>query len=1383
MTSSRSESAPMDLSDDEEDNVSLTSTIEEAIDSDEEWNVRQILAEQQIDGEPRYLIEWQGYPLWDASWEPEDYISEGPLLAKWQEVKNREGCQEASNPKIMAWRRAVIEKLHSKRVRHAVRNRMRAEQGLEQPSSQRRLRVSLRLSLDYLNLFHGRDLTNPLEVSLWEFLEKEESKTQHVEANSSPRSSTDLPDTPKPLETQPGPSEDGQDRAFGNPATDSQTSRRQRNSSTSPPTSTARPGVIRRQSMPTATAGDSRPKKAISSALASKLGRQRPSYRAIEADRTSYLSQNANTTQTGASNVFTGGIRRKKRTSLLEAAENRTRKPRLLKMRHANLLQKASRDREGVVPPPRPPPRLFFLNSQADASVVNESATAYSDTPEQTSPATLGVAEETAMDQLGLAQSSAPETAREQSPEDNTTKAAGKEKLVVKKKRKSVRFDDNAIVQEPMDLDTEDSLFVKEPFPPSENLVLKREPPADTSLNGNSVITEEAENLPKRLPPALRRASTDGSQDGVGGKTRTKKAIFGSMRPEPVTLVFDGMPADNTKSWAALFQAEPILEFTHHCMAKDFSAQNASGALQNEELCKGSVTFRENLESLQAFVDYLKIGSLGVLCYALEFSILIYPLKSEDWGTEDAVLHDSLLEYMIFRPSTIFEPSLLAPISPKPEVGQDHPPGMRPTVFQTFFGLNYDQLLPQSLQSTTSHDFFLAFPPSAEQDALFLAHWLRSCNSSCRIFSSIAPSHWFRFLKLNHGVVIIHENATWNIRLFPGMNRLLHGQNGDFSFWSFTKSLRSPAMLPSSSPSPAGFGDVRLQRVFQPGIVILVTPSFLVSQPQQAYNFVKWFWQSFHDVTHQNYDPYRRGRLAVCADIDDWLFTLAIEKAQLAEQRDRSSNGYSNEEKSRQALNLEAKTAREKTCRLIRELVRATKDREDSGPLITAPEHIDGNDEQSLVNWFGWWSITHMDQFKKFSVIGSSEPETARMSRFITLPKYAANTVPNPDDVFKALDLAEEEKATPGSVGQALGLVQAPQGPKRRLVPNDRADTITNHISNIVLKIPQAYWCPIMLYKFPVSYWNADMAFHFRDYRSEFQSYRNCFRWFPALESPRGGKPPCGFYNTLISFFYTLEGSWNPDEYPLDVAPTRRPWIAIHRPRNIHLKPWRDTELLIWDMTPNDKFSSGRFIYEEDLIEAQREAIHILRIENEIKNPGLPLTRVWMGGFDCPDTEYSDPLDMTLNHLDKFIDDVKYWVPAPDDKLPGRGWKMVKPGHAPRPFSQSPPSDAMDIDPPEEEIKDGQPRKIIFHPPRGNGQTKFTKCKNRLFNFTQDVTKRGQVDRFKYIFRPTMEWYGEQMEEGRGYEHIKVTSWESVLQHYKIPDPKKSENVSEKRNP
>ncbi|KAH6877306.1 hypothetical protein B0T10DRAFT_191781 [Thelonectria olida] len=1243
---------------------SLASTPIENYDSDQEWEVQDILAERVIHGETKYLISWAGFPLYDASWEPEEHLGE-TTISDWGITKARDGHRQKENERIKAWRRAVKDRLRSMAARKEARNLKRVERGLE-PTE---LKFSLEdLLADLDDVPNGDD-----EIGVEDDVTTREIQN-HGASLSSRKPSLSEPDLPyqAPAESRPQKTP-------------------QRKSSL-PSSSRPHSDTVPRDHAPVS-------KKPAKTTLSSKLGANKVRKTSLE---TNHPQPAVRRTSLDTSNVFVGGKIRKKNPTLLDAAKDPTKQPKLLTHRLSRLIDKASRDREGVNPPARKPNLMSLNPEEKQQRLVGELGTS-SHNPIASSVEGNHQTDISRQTQTGES--------------DKPSKPA--------KKRKSVGF---VLEPESIEPDPEQSLFLDGGLSP---------PRAED--NGKDQASEESNSLftlPKVAVPSILKPIL-----AVGSSHPTFVAKDAKLFPGATTsisLTFK-LPAYFMPHWLSRLESEETLVFTHTCIATDFWQQ----VQIPQQIVRGTLTSSEHSRKLEATAHRLRLGSFGILCHLDEFCILVHPTKCEAWEAQNQDGEDYLLKFIMVNAEGIFRRGDLAPVSFRPDIGrQDLPPGAFPGIFSRVLGLEYSRLLPANLQSTTNHPFFLAFPSGAgQEEAKFVARWLRHCNPDCRIQTSHHNGHWSNFLTYSQGVVIIHEDAAWTIRLFPNLSKLLKRRPDNFTFWLFERSLKARPLVPRENDAPAEIGDIRLQPIFEHGVVILITPSFFVSHSHEALAFMRWFQRTRGNDTH----PRQRPRFIVCAGIVNWLHNLATERS----DRMGTVSIYSRPHVSKAAEAIYISSA------LARRVVEAL-DQEDSdmGSFIFAPDSIDGNDEQSLVNWFGWWSIMNMSQYREFAIMGSDNPHAATLARQMRCPRFKSSTTGDPDEVYRQLDQEEEQKQFT-KVGQ---LDPRDSGTSFRLVANDAPFTLVDHFDHLIKRVFKKP-CPIILYKFPVSYWNNDMSFHFRDYKLRFASYQKCFDWFSSFKAPPHHQ------NIHTAFFYTIEGKWDAAAYPQGVMPPRRPWLGFHRPPNNKKSP-SASELLIWDLTRSQNLSRGRYAYEGDLIEAQREFIRVFSEENRAKNPGQPITKVWVGGFEASWRSHTNQLDATLSSLQHFADEIRERVPLSEQFMSDGGWKLVKPGLAPESESQS--TDAMEIDEPGSEEDDD--KKMVFHPPRGSiGRP--TNCHNHLYNCTKDSLRKQKSrpdDWMEFKFRPTLTWYQEQLAEGRGYEHISVWTFKELSDRYDI---------------
>ncbi|UPK93990.1 hypothetical protein LCI18_004925 [Fusarium solani-melongenae] len=1293
---------------DDIETASITSTVETEIDSEEEWTVSSVLAEHEDGGKLYYLIRWEGYELFDASWEPEENLS-ASLLTHWQETKQQNDHERKSNRNIGAWRKASIERFRSKLARHEERNRKRRERGLEPTVYP----TTFEEHIEALNLWPiGED--------------PDDSSTP-----SSPEQKVDIKTDDQP---PPSPPELGQTVTSAQPDKDDadDSPRRGRRKRTAPAREKSPEQVepvsppATKKDTPRRASGDGlrrpdglrRKVARPSSGLTSKFGRPNPPRRtSSETNGKEVVVRKAQASDAFTGNVFSGGKVRKQRTTLADAVEDPTRQPKMLKHRFTRILEKRSRDKDGVVAPPKPAV-LFSLNPREKHPVDDSN---------------LDVAEAEEANSVARNDDSAQR--------EGDSPASDREPTKPKKKKKSISWgqvEETTItpVEDLMDIEEEDqSLFL--PHPPSTSRVTK--------------IEEPEISLPPSPPPRRVRWTEESSVTSNNPHqalyTITKDVQFGPGTSALISVKFKGPQPKPGQTWSSVLENEPKLAFTHSCMLEDF--RDCIASISTVEPVSGVVSANDDPSSLTSICSWLRVRSMALLFQHPDLCILLH--APEDSQTIPSNHTAPELKYLLFRSTPQWLTSL-APISIPGEItsSNDVLPRIGATVMHRLFDFHYERLLPENaLNKPTKHHFFLAFPPQAELEAMFLGRWLRSCNPDCRIFTSVFPGHWLTFLKMEHGVVIIPEEAIWSVRLFPNLHFLLHSSPTNFQFWLFSKSTHPSAMFPSGD-NATEIGDISLQSICPNRKAIMVTPSFMVSQPQQVWNFFKWFWKAWN----RDNDAVR---LVVCDGFDSWIRDLASEKAAKLNKLSRNLKQIPvNSKEGVDALN--------KTWSMVLALIDGGGD--EHLPFIFAPKCVDGNDEQSLVNWFGWWSIMNMDRFRKFSVLGSSEPDGQRMSRYITRRKYLASTFANPDDVYSLLDRKDSVTAT------------APTQPaadqsrtKLQLVPSDDAHSFKMFLSKLDDKTKESGWNPHIVFRFPVSYWDSAMAFDFADYHNAFDPYGKCMRFIRdhILESAHR------YHNTAMALFYTMDGTWDPKRDPRAIGKTRRPWIMVYRPVEPHRKPWKSAELLIWDPARKGNLADSDHpdIYEGDLIQAQRELINAVQTD---LTPVLPLEKVWIAGLNSKPPGLTEPIDIVLDQFKSFVDNLKVYIPAPHHTMPQRGWRLIKAGDAPVGTRTRSP-DPMDIDEREESVEEDPEDGLltVFHPPRGKPMNnRPTNCKNRLYQHTiREGERNTKQERIEFKFCPTMEWYHQQVEEGRGFEQLQVTPWESVFNKYKIDDPKK----------
>ncbi|GAB1313345.1 Chromo domain-containing protein [Madurella fahalii] len=1362
----------------DDDTISLTSTVS-GHDPDREYEVEDILAEAPNEhGVMHYLVDWTGFPLHEATWEPESNLGD-ELKALWEETKAKHATGELEPFDVQKYYDAREKAKEEKAERHRRRNA-------------KRKRLGLRLTEPFSDT--DRDSSDDeaaedfdIDDSVLEPAVRPRAKNQQTTFKGI--TFKGIPNFRSATTTGATAAAEGfrvrneAKRSAEGPATNREptSSLPLQRDQLGHPQSAGYQGTARKPSRQYANAAQKSNTKPANAVPPSTPTTANKPPQALRKPLTAKKSTNQPT-----GNIFTGGKMRKARASLKDVMSDPTKEPKLFdRHRYRRILAKRSRDKEDIAPDISSL-QLFDITKGPGAARRSSGASIQS-------PTTI-TPQETISPTESLPTASSPAAA--------TFKNSETEFGPSRKKRKSVRF---------LDDDGDKAVLFQEPEPMALDRPITEEP--SHYLSGSS--STGPTTRPKR--PSLDQNHLNPLVHG--SQSSHKKLIIGSSSVE---VTFNGLPLESSTNYAWLtdFLAKETLEFGHTCFAKTVALK--IGALVQEQLASGTIVPRgDGGRDLELAAEYLTASLLGLFSAQAEHNILIFPAKCDEWksiplGQEPTSPVGAALRYVIFSsqqdcrlllpPSPPASTSLPAVADSKREAGEPNPPSDREVMIKRLFGLSYTNLLPTRPKSPDVHNFFLAIPPSRGAIMQALYHWLRACNPDCRIFTSNHAGSWASFQDAaDNGVVIIHETLAWSLRRFPNLSRRLIPRSRHDQYWCLSEPAHGLPLYPSVSipGSPVPPGDVRITRLFPYRTAILLTPSFLVSEPRRAAEFFEWFISNWASTFHY--------RLVTAYNIHEYMLELAEEK-HAARQDLLNRPGDPTPEITANLARLSSEDCKYRyaAAELAADLhlIRTAKagpfaHDEDNSPLVYVDQSIDPNDEQSLVNWFGWWTTLRADQFRKFHVVGSSEtmkfPGSRKGERLVRILKYTKVTINDPDAVLEVVQEKIDQVGVPaeGEPTDDHGVKES--GHEERVNKQThwsfRSDLIRSEDSASMAayleelgSIPNSYQC--ILYRYPVSWLDLEMADHFDDFTSRWQRIPDWFKF----AWPFGGR--AGF-NTYIGFFYTIAEEWDPDNPPASRQPERHPWIGVYRPVNPHIKPWTRCEIIIWDPAARTKFAKHRALSERDLLFMQRQVIQYVRELGAEKNPGTWIDRVWLGGFDWPaGCNSRSPLDVTLLFLRNLLGDIKVYLPAPEHAMENRGYRRVKLDSSESDGSRSPASNAdsspfvdqeaagenapMKTDGSEggglEEEDYDEDTRIIFHPPRGKeavGSRFRSKCRNRLYEEARLARARpghreSAATHMLYSFPPTMDWYKEQKAEGRGFAHINVESWEGIFNLFEI---------------
>ncbi|TWU75627.1 hypothetical protein ED733_006949 [Metarhizium rileyi] len=960
-------------------------------------------------------------------------------------------------------------------------------------------------------------------------------------------------------------------------------------------------------------------------------------------------------------NVFVGGKKRKDRRNLLDAVSDTSKSPKLLNYHKRRLIEKGLRDKEGVTPPSRVDnerPALGPIQSTARAPNIPDSGRG---------------------------------TFIFQGSMDRSF-------LKSRKKKKKVHWEDDIIVQIPQTPDELES-------PVAGNEL------SDTALKVD-IFTERALD-----ESAFNRMAPINSLQPISSCNRSiisKICRFGSHGGWSGTLKFSNFDLENIDLCSYFLEGIEPLVFCHICTLQDLLTQTGCITIKEMSICQGTTSCSDvDKNGIMPVAKRLQTGRFGTVCYQNDFCILIFHASSRalDWtdASHDTMSssHEDLgLGFSIFKPSPLFMKSMLAPIAPLSAIAPNFiPDGLG--AYDFFFGSTYKDLVLGQKDSIATNDFFLVFPPSDYHlEAALISQWLQEISPNCKVKSSLQPGQWFQFSMLGSGIIIIHEDVLWTIPSLPQLSELLHHQNRKFecfvasctgTFGQKAQQIHHPIL---------NEGNYHLTQIFSQGTVILLTPSFVVSQPEQAYNFLKWFWQHYTDKGKK----YRPKKLAVCSNLCEWLFDLALDKNARMEALDQCDPDKNARARAVQALL--------KCYNLVQYMIGELEDFEE-GFLINAPDIIDGNDEQSLVNWFGSWAMLHVQQFRKFLVLGSSCRTEEKMSRAIRPVQFLTCCTEN---------LSYQE---PPAVD---GLYDLKSGDDVIIPQAMLAAKVQKFLTDTDRSYEDLKFSPLVLYRSLVTRWDPETTLQLGDYKSYFKNYDD---WLNHFKEP---------------FFSRSQDL--------------RPWIAIYRPANIHIKPWKRMELLIWDpYVRNHVFKSNGFC-EAELSVAQEGLVSYITEMSKNPETTLPLERVWIGPLENhQDDGFVDPFDCVLSWVKTISGLVKERLPLSEKQLSSRGWTVTNIDVQPLSAVESNVSRLASEGPIANEQR--LPLRTVFPAPRSRaGIEKSTMCNNHL---QKAILRQNDSNMIHFTFQPTLKWYGEQMKAGRGLQHINVLNWQSVFAGFKIP--------------
>lgn len=1396
-------SDPSELVDDDSDSISLTSVDDEVYDPDTEFVVEDIHCERvdPADGILKYLVEWSNFPLDECTWEPESEISE-ILKQSWEEKKASQDPRVAEEFE-QKYEEAFNRVLNERREMHRRRNAKRRKLGLQETKFCFRRHIYSD-SDDDTEIVNGanNDSYSDSGAAADPDSESEEAqedaridhKAESVVQKRKPSSQTKTQASTRPnriFAVDPSAT-----RAKSGAGDDKNLSR-QRPQATTPTGTSIFPPKARsnssassrqRDHQPTtgyqgsarrASTGATQAKSAPIRAGSSGNASAKPTTSTSTLAKKGLTAKKSGKAPIAATNIFIGGKTRQPRQDLASAMVDPNKDPKFFKLhRFRRKAELRSRDHDDQAPDvSKVAGQLFNINripppKQTSAQNTKQSGDGDADADGMSFDLTDDV--RTAGVRRSSTSASEPKSAlSKRSSFDFDPERS-------RKKAKTVRFtgeDGDPFVSEPVSIEElpASTSRIRSPPPPPGSPSPPPEPKTKVSLaTYHSRIVQNVE-----------------------------KEIILATGNRSLYVTFHDIPKDNSREtgqqWLREFYGADCLQFGHTVLAESIIAQLSQLRGQDpysrqahDILCHGKIT-SVNGESLEVLAEHLRVSHSGLFMSRENYNLVIYPTRCDGFqmsalGIESPNAPGVALKHFIFRSShNIFR--LIRPPSTVPDQLAQAAVGKgQKAVFRSLLGMRYGKLIAGPREKK-DHHFFLVFPDAAVDWYRSISCWLYICNPNCRIYTSFDPGSWSAFLERANsqcGVVVIHETAVDFVRRFPSIAEILQTDN-NYNFWRFSATMGLQRAQSSEGSATRLTPDV-FSRIFPMGKAILVTPSFLVCEPQKTLQLFEWFFG--------NQTLYSSNKLVTAYNIVDFLRDLASEanqlQARLKQQRWVYMSGLeAADERNALGLSDQDLIARGKAWAMAEDWLSVSMQRNgvfsEENHVIFADRCIDQNDEQSLVNWFGWWSLVKVNQYRKFYVLGSGPAAKqtrqhgaellSRTCRSVPVPIYDRCVINDPNEALRAV-LKEDN-------GPAEGAPAGDDGKQSVQVPavSFQSQTFANNDRNIQYFLRGKDGSgSVRIYGFPVSWADSDMADHFGDPTMEFTTLKQWFAWpYPWLGDLRQS------FNTYIAFFYTIQEDWDPSKFPRGLKPKRHPWLAIYRPWEPHVKWERykhgKMELIFWDVRAGNELEANHSLRLSDLNWMQREVVKFVQAHGAEKNPGSRVDRVWLGGFRAHQQHLRStlPADQTAEFLESLsiMQQLKWKLPSSDGFMRQNGWREVA-------FVETPVGPKAGLANTSASSRDGvddqdsnersEDTRIVFHPPRGSsviGPPRSSRCTNELFEQARLARLRnGKVTSMSFTFKPTMEWYADLVAEGRQYEHIYVDRWEKVFDQLKVGQKK-----------
>ncbi|KAH8657129.1 hypothetical protein BGZ60DRAFT_140544 [Tricladium varicosporioides] len=517
-----------------------------------------------------------------------------------------------------------------------------------------------------------------------------------------------------------------------------------------------------------------------------------------------------------------------------------------------------------------------------------------------------------------------------------------------------------------------------------------------------------------------KRKSAIKSQTG-----RAKLITFGMANRQAIEVDTGELGCDLDRSWGQRFNSLSSIQFDQMCMAQDFCAM--IDTLVDQALWKGDflpVTTADShvAKTLSTIAEELQDQSSGLFSVLADFVIVTYPTRSDKiWSFLDGLeipcdqSKESNMRYLVFEPKIQLASILVSNYKDKSanRLSSNLPHQYRKDLVLAIHKLPTSGFLPHSHKKYDGnpHNYFLLFPPAATKSLVFLTSWLRASYLGCRFFGSTSGS-WDYFMKSDTtlvGAVLIHESIISEISRLPGLNQIIMRSKRGVDFWCISDSTsKYPMYLTKGESESSTLGLLTATRLFPHGSVFLLTPSFVVAEPEKALLILNWFFGK--ELTNGKLQSATPGtwKLVCCYNFSDYLLNLANSKAYERQKFNEANKDKDSKdaEATQKGLGFERCSLRYSLHAFFTKVERRWRQvdaindgvdfyssiyDENESPIIYADRCIDCDNEKALVEWFAGWSLYRLNKFRRLVAIGTGSHSQSSLQRLKQcLPQHDA---------------------------------------------------------------------------------------------------------------------------------------------------------------------------------------------------------------------------------------------------------------------------------------------------------------------------------------------------------------------------------------------------------